>query len=132
MHHMNCTNKICSDTESSPRCHRGHWRIGNVGTGGLKKLNMVYVCSAGAHSISNSSKGTYIHCRKRTAIHSKTVNVAEHERKNMPALKSTRKNTPALKYKRKTAMALKDGQRASQRLFQFIPGMQKSNFKCIY
>ena len=48
---------------------------------------MVYVCSAGAHSINRLSKGTYIHCRKRTAIHSKTVNMAEQERKNMPALK---------------------------------------------
>ena len=72
-----------------------------------------------------------MHCRKRTAIQSKTVNVAEHERKNMPALKSKRKNTPALKYKRKKTMALKDGQRASQRLF-FLSGIQKSNFKCIY
>ena len=28
-----------------------------------------------------------MHCRKRTAIHSKTVNMAELKRKNKPALK---------------------------------------------
>ena len=93
---------------------------------------MVYVCSAGAHTINRLSKCTYMHCRKRTAIHSKTVNVAEHKRRNMPALKYKRKNTPALKYQRKDTTASKNGQGASQRLFQFIPGMQKSIFKCIY
>ena len=58
---------------------------------------MVYVCSAGAHSINSLSKGTYIHCRKRTAIHGKTVNMAEHKRKEYACPKVQKKEYNSFK-----------------------------------
>ena len=134
MHHRNCPNNICSATESSPRCHIGCWRIGNVVTEGLKEQNIWYMFAVLEHIVSTAYQKahSYMHCRKRTAIHSKTVNVAEHKRRNMPTLKYKRKNTPALKYQRKYTTALKNGQSSSQRLFELIPGMQKSMFKWVY
>ena len=62
---------------------------------------MVYVCSAGAHTINRLSKSTYVHCRKRTAIHSKIVNMAEHKRKEYACPKVQKKKYTCPKVQKK-------------------------------
>ena len=133
MHHRNCPNNICSATESSPRCHIGCWWIGMWWPGELKEQNIWYMFVMLELILSIDYQKVHIYIAEKeqpsTVRQWTWLNTKE---KSMPALKYKRKNTPALKYQRKNTTALKNGQNASQRLFQFIPGMQKCIFKCIY